>query len=209
MSSTQSPTTAASNPVSFFALAVFFIITVCLLIYCCYAVHRGRAHSLFHTREVRRVEKELDEVKNITDQGLKNERLKKLSLDLNKLTQSSDIYLDIYEGSVEPLLDNKASTLVTNAFFHNPVGRSCVIAGGDFMQSISSSMGFLWANVTGAAIVAVSHTYTDFVTEALVVSAVAVFLLYIGTLMLKAAQHQCFQDRMNGDYSIFEKDACD
>ena len=77
------------------------------------------------------------------------------------------------------------------------------------MGGISGTMGFLFANVGALAIHAVTRTYTDYEDEALIIAAIGVFLLYLGVLMLKSAQHQCFQDRMNGDFSIFESDEAD
>lgn len=193
--------------VSFLTMSLVFFAFVVLVIFMCFLSHKAHSNVKFYVNSVATLRKKLEAAKSLPDSEEKLAKIAGIVEAMQVLTSSHDFYIDAYEGLVSPLTDNTLVKKGEDIAFHNPIGRSCMIAGNQVMASYVNLTSYAVGGIITHAVVEVVDRFTDFKAEGLIVAAIAGNIVFFAIVMLQSMQHQCFQEKLNGDFNVIEKDA--
>jgi Na+/melibiose symporter-like transporter len=202
--STQSPTMEPVPAIPFFVISIIWIIGIFMLVIFCFWAHKTKYTAKYHHDTVKQLAAVYEKIKNSTDEDAKKS-LPEVYRKLREVSENSSVYMDMYEGIMEPLSTNEVMTTVDHTMFHNPVGRTCVVAGSKMIDQIVNSLAWAFGSVLASSGMFFAQQFTDYQNEAVTILLISIGLMFFGAVMLQAAQNQCFQDKMNGDYGMFEK----
>lgn len=204
---TYSPTIQPVPAIPFFAISLVWIAGIFLIVIFCFWAHKTKYVAKYHHDTIEHLREMFLKAKDPKADIETRRTLPEIHKKLREVTENSSVYIDMYEGVMDPLANNSVMKSVDHAVFHNPVGRTCVVAGSKMIDQVVNSLAFAFGGIISATGVFFAQKYTDYENEAMVVALLSIGALFFGALMLQAAQHQCFQDKMNGDYGMFEKES--
>lgn len=203
---TLSPTIEPVQAMPFFAISIIWIAGIFLLVIFCFWAHKTKYTAKYHHDTVQQLVSTYEKV-NASKDPEQRKALPEILKKLRELTQNSSVYMDMYEGVMDPIANNAVMKTVDSAMFHNPIGRTCVLAGSKMIDQVVNSLAYGFGGMITATCVHFAQQNTDYQNESMVVALLGIGAMFFGALMLQAAQNQCFQDKMNGDYGMFEKNA--